>query len=269
METTHASNVRLLVETELVYSKYNAEKTLSATEASAFECQRFEGLDVTRDEGRADPYYNRIVRLPADTPPTALQRALDFLDERSARVEVPLTSTSMVTSGAHRKILQSCGFSRSDDVAWWVAQRRTPEDAASDADASSSVLVEEISRERHAALRSLFETDGPIESATWEQKIDATFDPQMRWFGVFDAEQLVAAASIWTHERASILGSAMTRQSHRRRGIQRLLLDARRRCGAETHFVDVEPDSTSERNCSRAGFAPFERRQVWTREVSA
>lgn len=63
----------------------------------------------------------------------------------------------------------------------------------------------------------------------------------------------------------AILGSAFTVPDWRGQGCELQLLHARRRLTPGTLFVDVAPDSTSYRNCVRAGFSDLQTRLVWTR----
>ena len=69
--------------------------------------------------------------------------------------------------------------------------------------------------------------------------------------------------------RHGYLANAYTHPDFRRRGIQRDLLRARMRdaadLGLESLVTDVVEDTTSERNCERAGFRRAARHAVWVR----
>ncbi len=250
---TRDDDIRQLVNLESPYAEYNAQKTLSTKTPSAFVQCNVGGLVVTRDDARDDPYYNRIVRLDPTASSAALKRALAVLDGRPARVEVPqpLGVTAVLDC------LSEAGFSQEENVAWWGADRLPSESLPDD--------VVQLTQAEHALLRELLETDGAIDPDIWEEKQAWLFAPQMQWFGMVEDGQLAAAASLWTDGEGSIFGSALTRGEFRRRGMQQRLLEARRMHGARKHFVDVEPQSVSERNCRRAGFALLEQRQIWTR----
>jgi len=75
----------------------------------------------------------------------------------------------------------------------------------------------------------------------------------------------VSAASAWRHPQGTVLGSAFTHPSFRARGFHSQLLQARIEAIPGQLFVDCSPDTSSHRNCLRAGFIEYETRQVWVR----
>ena len=73
--------------------------------------------------------------------------------------------------------------------------------------------------------------------------------------------------------RHGYLANAYTHPDYRGRGVQHDLIRARLQDGAElglaTLVVDVEPDTTSLRNCSRAGFELVSVHEIWTTKEAA
>ncbi|MDP9793307.1 GNAT superfamily N-acetyltransferase [Catenuloplanes nepalensis] len=89
-------------------------------------------------------------------------------------------------------------------------------------------------------------------------------DPRGSRFAAWDGDEMVAAAQLFTHGRAGVLKSGMTRASHRGRGAQSALITARiaaaRNAGcdwvvSETSAPEPGERHTSLGNLERLGFA--------------
>jgi hypothetical protein len=84
--------------------------------------------------------------------------------------------------------------------------------------------------------------------------------------------EIVGWSTMYVGEGFAFLGNSFTLEPFRNLGVQAALLQARiadaLASGLTDIYVDVEPDSISERNCRRAGFEVISRKQVWVRAAS-
>lgn len=244
-------------EIEIEYARFNAMKTVSSLAPSQFEDARMGGLDVTRDPARNDGYYNRILGLDIDTIPL-VDDALSFIGSGPVRVDLASSSLQIEQELARRH------FVRGESFVWLHATRKRTAATADDADLSSTVV--ELRPDDAPALRTLLEVEGAIDDAIWRAKQDFLFCDAFRWFAIKRGPTLVAAASLWLAKHSAVFGSAFTLPEHRGAGHQRSLIHARSRATELQLLVDVEPDSTSHRNCKRSGFQQIEMRHSWIRE---
>ncbi|MGZ0178090.1 MAG: hypothetical protein ACKVIQ_14565 [Acidimicrobiales bacterium] len=109
----------------------------------------------------------------------------------------------------------------------------------------------------------MLDRHGPIADAACNDKRIHLCTDTFQWFGIFEDDHLVSAASRWVNSSIAISGRAFTVPARRGHGYQQQLLNARRRLTPGQLFVDVAPGSTSYRNCVRAGFMDLGHRQVW------
>jgi hypothetical protein len=247
---------------EVDYARFNALKTVATATPSAFEHIRFGDLYVTRDQARSDSYYNRILGLTKASTP-GLNDALSWIHDdtepqSSVRVDVEAQSDVGDT-------LRHLGFQNVDTLIWLHAVSSAPgqDPYSGEPDSRRPRLLTTVD---WPALRRLLEGHGPIADVVWNDKRIHFCTDTFRWFGIFDGHRLVSAASIWITGSDAILGSAFTVPDWRGQGCQLRLLHARRRLTPGTLFVDVAPDSTSYRNCVRAGFTDLDYRQIWIRQ---
>jgi hypothetical protein len=246
---------------EVDYARFNALKTLETSAPSRFEHTLFGDLVVTRDLARPDSYYNRILGLGARPTPN-LDRAISWIQDGAApgsgvRVDVEAQNGAADT-------LRGLGFEHVDTLIWLHADPigRVKESDLAKPDSGRARL---LTTADWSVLRRLLEEHGPVADVIWRDKRKYLCTKSFRWFGIFEDDQLVSAASSWVTGSIAILGSAFTVPDWRGRGYQRQLLDTRRRVTPGRLFVDVAPESTSYRNCVLAGFIDFCHRQVWTR----
>ncbi len=237
---------------EVAYAKFNADKTVSVLEPSAFEVQRFGSLVVTRDRTRPDAYYHRIVGLTS-TSLGDLDAALAFLGAAAARVDVTNAVDKFELIAA---ALNARGFVAGAQMAW--LQQTAPDTGNDGAVAADSSDVIALTSADHLFVRAMLEREGAVTDEMWEAKRPFIFAPGMRWWGIAVEHVPVAVASAWTWSGGtspvSLFGSAGTVAAYRRRGFQRQLLHARLAALVGLCWVDVEAGSISHRNCLRAGF---------------
>ena len=123
---------------EVDYARFNALKTVATTTPSAFEHIRFGDLHITRDQTRAESYYNRILGL-TEASTAGLNDALSWIHdgtepESSVRVDV----------GAQNNVgdtLRHLGFQNIDAPMWCgMTSAYTPVPTPSDGLASSTAI---------------------------------------------------------------------------------------------------------------------------------
>lgn len=247
---------------EVEYARFNALKTFATTSPSAFEHIRLGDLYITRDQARPDSYYNRILG-PTTMSAPGLNYALSWIHdgtEPESSIRIDIEADNQVAD-----TLRNLGFQHVDSLIWLRADPIGPgQDPDSGKPDSNRARL--LTTADWPALRGLLEGHGPITDAIWNDRRIHLCTDTFRWFGIFEGDWLVSAASSWITGSSAILGSALTVPDRRGRGYQRQLLDARRRLTPGALFVDVAPESTSYRNCLRAGFTDLEFRQVWIRE---
>lgn len=102
--------------------------------------------------------------------------------------------------------------------------------------------------------------------------------PGWQLFVTLDGDQVVGGAALFVRGQCAWLGMGATRESHRGRGSQSLLLAARINAALEAGAVWLttetapnwpELDPVSFRNVQRAGFAPLYERASWIRPPRA
>ena len=103
----------------------------------------------------------------------------------------------------------------------------------------------------------------------WEERCRHLCTDTFRFFAVWRDGRPVALATTFLGELGAVLGNAYTREDDRGRGLHRALLAARladaARRGIPHVVTDVEPDTTSHRNCERAGFTVVREQEIWER----
>ena len=248
-------------EFEVAYARFNAQKTLLALDPSEFQQATFGTLTATQDRTRLDPYYNRILGVTTESLGD-LQDAIAWIRlgtgrDQNIRIDVG--------SGVDSWALRDLGF-RSDRSLVWLWASPTGDDQARDDTTAAGTQVRPLTPQDWDALKQLLEHHGPISGRRWREQRYRYCSDTFRWFGVFDGDQLVSAASAWTTGDVTIFGSALTLPAFRERGYHLHLLEERLRLTDGWAFVDVEPDTTSHRNCLRAGFDELEQREIWIRD---
>jgi GNAT superfamily N-acetyltransferase len=252
---------------EVDYARFNALKTVATATPSAFEHIRLGGLYVTRDQARPDSYYNRILGLTTASDP-GLSDALSWIHDGidpGVSVRIDIEADTEVADTEVADTVRQLGFQHVDTLIWLHADPIAPAEEADPAEPDLG-RARLLTTADWPALRGLLERHGPIADAIWIDKRTHLCTDTFRWFGIFDGDWLVSAASSWITGSYAILGSAFTVPDWRGRGYQRQLLDTRRQLTPGRLFVDVAPESTSYRNCVQAGFVDLGFRQVWIRE---
>lgn len=246
--------VATLQKLDVVYARYNALKTFSDVRESQFINQSVGPFVMTKDATRSDSYYNRILGLN--------RYNIDQLSEvmncfppsaQALRVDIPAAEAAVV-----REQLCQLGFQQTETISWlWAhpGERLLP------------VSVTLLPPDQIGRLRPLFETERPLPDDLWDTRSPHLSTTIFQTFVIEENSALVAMASIFLENNMALLGNAFTLPSHRGRGYQQALLQARLNYAHQRQiklaWVDVTTKTSSERNCRRVGFKPFADFEAW------
>ncbi len=254
---------------EVEYALFNACRTLSSPAPSAMKVCALHGVVLLVDRSRpASTYANRVLGLD-DESFEAFDEMLDRYDKSEGaapRIDLRLEHcTPDLKDGLHR-----AGFEQTESLCYLghdVCDIANPADGVDirrwhtdDADAFLDLLEsaggEEIPAEVRSAKREYYCTD------------------RFRKFVAYVKGSPVAWATLFVTDdgKHGYLANAYTDPRHRGRGLQRELLLARlhdsAELGLETVVTDVEPGTTSLRNCRRVGFQIESVHLLWERRTS-
>jgi hypothetical protein len=241
---------------DLEYARFNAGKALGDARESRFRREAVGPLTITTDPVRDDAYYHRILGLTPGTLPS--------LDEAIARLDAAPTvrvDVDAVDSEALTPALTSRGFATGGRLLWLAAEPRI---------ATPGVPVLRLGPGQRDLVRDLLHAEWPVEDRIWKLREANHCTDRFRAFGIRGADGgLDAMATSFIGEHGVVLGNAYTREEVRGRGYQRALLVARvsdaAESGVDLVLTDVEPGTTSHRNCERSGFRTLVEQVIWER----
>lgn len=241
---------------DVEYARFNAEKTMADAGPSAFAAKELGPLTVTTDTLREGTYYNRILGLTSASVDW-LDRGLEAFTDRAPcpRIDVDRAEHQLAFA------LRTRGFNPRYGLLWFAAET-SPQ--------TVSAPVRRLDSVEADAILPILEAQVPVDPEVWAARRHFHATDRFRTF-VIEAEGEVAAmATTYVGEHGAILGNAFTLEAHRGRGYQSALIAAR---VADAHALglgwvvtDVEPDTTSHRNCERAGFSCILDQQIWERK---
>ncbi|MCB0033493.1 MAG: GNAT family N-acetyltransferase [Anaerolineales bacterium] len=246
--------LNVLQAVDVAYARYNARKTFSDARASQFVSQQVGPFVMTQDATRSDSYYNRILgvtRYNIGRLPQAISQFSPL--PHSLRVDVVAAEAPVVEEQLHQ-----LEFQQSETVLWlWAHPTERP----------LSVAVQLLLPDQIDRLRPLFETKRPLDNSLWDARKRYLSTAELQTFVIEADGLLVAMASIFLRGETAVLGNAFTLPAYRGRGYQQALLQARLNDVYQRQinlaWVDVEADTSSDRNCRRIGFKPFVEIEAW------
>ncbi len=239
---------------DLAYARFNAMRTLGDERPSAFRLERIGALDVTVDPARQSSYSNRVVGLTAASL-RDLDAALARLPDTSVRVEVEAEAETRGVLAA----LSERGFEKSVDLLWLDGD---PSKLAAEPVLPSGARIERWQHDRAGEYLDLLARSGveipeQVRDLRRQHYVTDTF----RTFVATMDGTPVAWSTLFVHGALGLLGNAMTLEGHERQGLHLSLLHARLRDAANLGLSwlasDVLPNTTSQRNCERAGLRPL------------
>ena len=250
-----------LTDLDLAYARFNAARTLGDARPSAFRVEHVGDLVVTIDPARKATYSNRVLGLGAET--------LDDLDTVLARYEAAGTTPRLDVAAenmnrALNDALTARGFHRASALAYLAA-----EPGALDLRAVPGAPIVRWAHDRVDAFLDLLALDRPISAEIRDLRRAYYCTDGFRTYVAEPDGEPAAWATLFVHADMGLLGNAMTRKPFRGRGLHRALLQARLRDAARLGLTwvvsDVEPDTTSMRNCERAGLELLTTHTIWER----
>ncbi|MEZ4647626.1 MAG: GNAT family N-acetyltransferase [Candidatus Eisenbacteria bacterium] len=245
------------------YARFNAKKAIGDTRESSFREESIGPLVVTQDPSRTSSYYQRVLGVtPASL--SYLDRALDLFQRPVPELRIDVDKSD---SPALADELEARGFVACEELIWLRADV-----GVAPAD-DSSPLVRRLGPTEQDSILPFLTLGGPVDPAIWALRRNHHCTETFRAFVIDEEGKAVAMATTFVGEHGLLLGNALTLPTHRRRGYQRALLRARladaAELGARWVVTDVEPDTTSFRNCGREGFTETRRQVVWERSEDA
>lgn len=244
-----------LTELDAEYARLNSVKTVGDARDSAFAIHKAGSLTVTVDENRVDSYYNRVLGLKPESL-SSLDAALELLSASpKVRIDSDLSDREVMESP-----LRARGFAPVAKLNWLSARPRV---------SSHPAVVIRLGPDERDRVREVLELRGAIDDDLWADRRSRLCTETFRAFAVESDNGIAAMATTFIGEHGAIFGNAFTRVEWRGRGFQRALLQARlndaANLGLDLVVTDVEPGTTSERNCQRAGFSLFCEQLIWER----
>ncbi|MFC1853413.1 GNAT family N-acetyltransferase [candidate division CSSED10-310 bacterium] len=241
---------------DVEYARFNAEKSVATSDRSLFSVVEVGPLTVTTDRAREATYYNRIIGCSLTTLPW-LDRALELFDgwAFAPRIDVDIQEIQSLELSLQRR-----GFVSRQQLIWLIS-------GSSPKIPSTQVIrlkPDDVNR-----ILPLLEFEGPIDRGVWALRRQHHCSARFRIFVVEVEQELVALATTFVGKHGAVLGNAFTRPEFRGRGYQAALIAARladaEELGLDCVTTDVEPQTTSLRNCERAGFKTLRHQSVWER----
>jgi hypothetical protein len=236
------------------YARFNSCKTLGDARPSAFAVDRVGSLVVTRDPARAASYYNRILGLGNASLPRLDEALAKLPADSSWRIDLDMENSSALLVGR----LDELGFRRAHRLVWLQSETRVQEPC---------VEVRQLDPSDHAQVLEMLQLGHPIDATLWDARRAHLCTDTFRFFAVHEAGRIVSMATTFVGAHGAVLGNALTREECRGRGYQQALLIARSndaaKLGLSSVLTDVEPASTSHRNCVRVGFSVVREQEIW------
>ncbi len=238
------------------YAQFNAGKTVSDARPSLFTVVEVGPLTVTTDRARNETYYQRILGLSPSTLPW-LDRALEFFEGRepAPRIDIDMRELQSL-----EEPLRSRGFAAGDEIIW-LASRRSP--------GPPPMPVIRLLPGDADRLLPLIEFNSPVDPKIWALRRQHHCTERFRTFAIEADGEIAAMATSFIGKHGVILGNAFTLPGQRGRGYQNALIAARlsdaEELGLDRVVTDVEPQTTSLRNCERSGFTTLLHQSVWER----
>ena len=239
-----------LLELEIEYTRFNAERTLGIDLASEFRTQRRGEVTALIDPARPrSALCNRVLRLAA-ADVGRLPELLELYRDHSIRPQFDIGPEDLCEEVA--SALSRSGFLPTQSLAYLTAE------VAADPE-PPPVCVERWEHDQADEFFALLSTSGvECDESIWRLRRRHYCTETFRTYVAIIEDEPRAWATLYVHGRAGYCANAYTQPGFRGHGCQRALLAARQADAAELGLrwlaTDVLPNSISQRNCQRSGF---------------
>jgi hypothetical protein len=210
---------------------------------------------------------NRVVGLGGFAPATETQ--LDRVVELSRASGVPRLFIQVPPTAAPAMLPEWLQKRNARPYNRWVRLRHDPRAPLRETP-DTELRVSESGREHARAFAGVVQQSYGFPPAVGEWTTAAMGRPGWTHYGAWDGDELVATGAVFVARQTGWLGFAATKESHRRRGAQSVLIAERCRkaatLGCDGVITDTAEDrperpAASYRNLVRLGFAEAYRRE--------
>lgn len=246
---------------EVKHIAYSAQRTLRNATLSDFKTSNYNGLQLLIDKNIG--FANQIWGVNEQTI-FHLPKALGVYEALSMAPELDIINSNLTAETITK--LTSFGFEKTEELNFLSTnmQSYTP--------INPVVKVTRLHNNNAEMFLKLLETSGmKTTQEIWQLKKHLYCTDTFRCFVAVHNNKPCALATSFVDGDFALLANAYTHTDFQNKGCQMALLQARlndaKQLGLKQLIVDVEPNTTSERNCVRAGFKPLNSRSIWQKKA--
>lgn len=245
---------------EFSHTAYNARRTLRNANPSQFEIANFNGLKLLKDSEIA--FANQIWGL-SDQTIGFLPQAMQIYDQLKMSPYLDVAAANL--SAALKTQLLDMNFEMIEELNFLSIKLAEIEVK------SPQINVEFMQPSGADDFLKLLKTSGmQTTNEIWQLKNHLYCTDKFRCFMAKLDGVPRAMATTYVDGKYGFLANAYTQADFQNQGCQTALLQARiidaKQLGLGELLVDVVPNTSSERNCLKAGFKPLATRYIWQKK---